>query len=679
MRTRGKGAGHAVSLWITFLWVLCHANQAWAQDSLFYNASPWEELLDQLVVDADGEETDYQSIYEQMDELAQHPLNLNTATRAELEQLPFLSAQQIAHLQEYIYRYKRIDSWGELNLIPSLTPATCQLLMQVTCIRPPEENLFPSLSNLLKNGRSNLTLTGRIPFYRREGDRNGYQGYPYRHSVRYTFQYGQRVKLGLIAAQDAGEPFFSNRNQKGYDYYSFYLYLSKLGPVKTAVAGRYRVSLGMGLIMNSSFSPGKLATLQSLGRQQNTLRPHSSRMESTYLQGAAATVALGSHVEATAFVSHRQIDATLTANGKGIVTLLTSGYHRTESELRRKHNAAETVLGGNISYRLNGFQVGASAVSAHFSKPLEPNTRQPYRRYSPEGSQFWNASINYGYLSRRLNIAGETAIDQQGSMATVNTVSYECAQNLSVVALQRFYAYRYQAIHGSSFGESSTVNNESGFFLGAQWRASKRLSLSAYSDYVYHPWAKYQASQASHAWDNMLSATWNKGAWSLLARYRLRFKQRDNDDKTALENRVEQRTRLALSFNRGPLTLRTQMDGALVSQQQRSRGWMLSQQASYRWNSFSLSALAGYFHTDDYDSRVYVYERNLKHDFSFPMYYGRGMRYSLWARADVGRSLQLTLRIATTNYFDRNHIGSSYQQINGSSQTEADLQLNYRF
>ena len=104
MRTRGKGAGHAVSLWITFLWVLCHANQAWAQDSLFYNASPWEELLDQLVVDADGEETDYQSIYEQMDELAQHPLNLNTATRAELEQLPFLSAQQIAHLQEYIYR-----------------------------------------------------------------------------------------------------------------------------------------------------------------------------------------------------------------------------------------------------------------------------------------------------------------------------------------------------------------------------------------------------------------------------------------------------------------------------------------------------------------------------------------------------------------------------------------------
>ena len=40
--------------------------------------------------------------------------------------------------------------------------------------------------------------------------------------MRYQFRYGDYVKMGVVGAQDAGEPFGSGKNSLGYDFYSFY-------------------------------------------------------------------------------------------------------------------------------------------------------------------------------------------------------------------------------------------------------------------------------------------------------------------------------------------------------------------------------------------------------------------------------------------------------------------------
>ena len=81
---------------------------------------------------------------------------------------------------------------------------------------------------------------------------------------------------------------------------------------------------------------------------------------------------------------------------------------------------------------------------------------------------------------------------------------------------------------------------------------------------------------------------------------------------------------------------------------------------------------------DDYESRLYLYERSVLYNFSSLMLYGKGIRYWLMARANLGKSLLLTAKIGITDYFNRNQIGSSYQLIDGSSQTDLDLQLRWR-
>lgn len=69
----------------------------------------------------------------------------------------------------------------------------------------------------------------------------------------------------------------------------------------------------------------------------------------------------------------------------------------------------------------------------------------------------------------------------------------------------------------------------------------------------------------------------------------------------------------------------------------------------------------------------------MMYDFSFPAFYGEGIRYSLLVRGNITPRLMITAKAGTTNYFDRDKISSSYQQINHSSMTDIEVQLKYKF
>lgn len=640
----------------------------------------WEEDYDQMSQLEDAESQSWEENYDELSELAANPLDINTCTREALERLPFLSAQQVMDILEYRDRARRIQSTAELLLIPSLDWDTRQLLLHFVTIEPEDRTIhFPTLQTITRYGKHEAVVAMSIPCYDRQGDRDGYLGYKYKHWLRYTFTYGQFVKAGIVASQDAGEPFFAGKNSAGYDYYSAYLLLRNLGRVRTLAVGRYRLRFGMGLILNNSFGLGKLNTLATLGRSANHIFAHSSRSEANYLQGAAATVTVARGLDVTAFASWRKIDATLGSDSSSIATILTSGYHRTESEMRRRRNAEATLLGGNINFFRNGFHIGATAYHAGYDKPLEPKEAL-FRRWYPRGKSFWNASVDYGYVSNRLNISGETATGDCGYVATINSVSYQLLSNLSLMALQRYYPYQYYSPYSESFADGGSVSNESGIYVGGNWQPARGLSVMFYTDYAYFPWAKYLVSESSHAWDTFVQLSLKRSAWSFLARYRLRQRERDNADKTGLITRNEHRGRLTLGYEATSWTSALQLDGALCHQPSgNSRGFMVTENASLHHRWLRLNATVGYFHTDDYDSRVYTYERGMLYTFSFPSFYGEGIRYALSARADVAKGLLLIAKVGTTDYFDRPVISSGLQQIGRSSKTDVELQLRWKF
>lgn len=660
-------------LWTTALLALT-TTLATAQNNV-----AWEELYNRMGQVEDAESEAWGMAYDELEELAAHKLDLNRCTREDLQRLPFLSEQQIMDIMEYRDRARRIETPMELRLIPSMERRDADLLMQFVEIGPEvRRDTLPSLRSLLKYGRHELVGTFKFPLYDRRGDADGYLGYKYKHWLRYTFAAGQRVRVGLVAAQDAGEPFFAGRNAAGYDFYSFYAMVRDMGRVKALAVGRYRLRFGMGLVMNNSWGLGKLATLSMLGRAGRGIVPHGSRSEANYLQGAAATVGLAKALELTAFASWRKVDATLNKDSATVATLLRTGYHRTESEMARRRNTAQTVVGGHLGWFRNGFHVGATALHTSFDRDLRPDKAVAYRRWQPEGRRFWNASLDYGYVSGRLNISGETAVGTGGGVATINSVSYRLTSSLSLMALQRYYPYQYTALHANSLAEGGAVNNESGAYLGGSWVPLRGMNVTFYADYAYFAWPKYQASASSHSLDHFVQMTYERGRWDFLARYRLKMRQRDKADKTSLAYKNEHRGRLSVGYAGSRWTSRTQADLALCRFDGRSLGYMLTENMGYAHRWLRLHATVGYFHTDDYDSRVYAYEPGMLYTFSFPMFYGHGIRYALAVRADLGPAM-LMAKMGTTNYFDRSSIGSGLQQIAASSMTDLEVQVRLKF
>lgn len=629
------------------------------------SAIPWQQYLDQLSEMEEFENISWEDYEEVLAEYAEHPMNLNTATKEDLEQFPFLTAQQIEDIQAFIYQYGELKSLGELAMITSIDWYQRQLLGYFVYVGEVKKRSFPSLSNILKYGKNEVVAAMKVPFYERKGDKDGYIGYPYKHWLRYQFRRGDYVKMGFVASQDAGEPFFGGKNKWGYDFYSYYFQIRKWGRLKNLTIGKYRLREGMGLILNNDFGFGKLSMLSSLGRMGTTIRVHSSRFAANYLQGAATTVNIVKGLDMSAFLSYRKIDATI--KNDSISTIVTTGLHRTEKEIEKQAAANASLWGGNIHYALGGFHIGATGMLYAYSFPLHPNKSLLYKRYAPEGSRFWNASIDYGYVSHRLMVQGETATGDCGAVATINSASYLFSDKFSLSALYRFYPYRYYALYSNSFSAGSSVQDESGLYIGMRWTPTTKWVLDAYGDVAYFAWPKYRTSESTYSKDFLASLVFHPWSWlSLNARYQFKEKYLV----------TTQRARFSLSASQKAFTSKTQVDATWLS---RSRGYMVGESLSYRYRWLRLNGFLGYFHTTDYDSRIYAFEPGLLYAMSFGSYYGHGVRYALVVKTDMGKHLLLVGKFSTTDYFDRNHISSGLQQIDGSSQTDLELQVKWRW
>ena len=588
----------------------------------------WEKYLSAVMTAEDMESEEWQLNYDLLCELEQNPININKATREDLEQLPFLSAQQVEALMEYKYRYGGMKSLAELMMIREIEPQMRKLLGCFIYAGEESKSKIRTKHEL-------------IACYKVD----------YRHWFRYQMEQGDKLKLGLVASQDADEPFFSGKNKLGYDYYSPYLQLKKLGRLETLVLGNFRVSMGMGMVMNNSFSLGKIATLQNLGRNANGLRAHSSRSLG-FLQGAGATINLGRGIKTTAFVSYTPMDATLNSDGSAR-TIITTGYHRTETELAKKNNLHALKTGGTIKYNGGRVHLALNALYAHLDRKLSPSKTLLYNYFKPEGADFVNASVDYGYRGRRFTLNGETAIDGNGHIATINTISLTTNSGLNLMALQRFYSYQYSSLDAQSYSDCGRVQNESGVYIGLSWQLSPKWQLAAYADYAYHPWALYRKTSSSYSLDNLMQCSFTSNHWKLMARYRLKAYEK------------EHRTRITAEYTTENFSARTQFDGGYCAENE-ERGAMLSENLAYAYHWFRMNAGVGYFNTDSYNSRVYLYESGPLYTYSMQQFYGEGMRYWLMLRANLGKHFMLTAKVGVTNCFDR------------KDKTDIDLQLRMK-
>ncbi|MBL0057511.1 MAG: helix-hairpin-helix domain-containing protein [Chitinophagaceae bacterium] len=657
-----------------------------------------EQALEARAEKQEVESGDDESFLRRMQQFLKDPVNLNTATAAELEELQLLNPVQVEQFLAYRKLLGPLLSPLELQAIPFWDDALIRKMQPFITVseRPDLRSLF---RDRIHKGEHQLLLRVSQVLERSNGyfktdspSVRPYPGSPQKIAFSYRYQYKQLLQWGLFAEKDAGEQFLKGNQKTGFDFYSVHLAIRQIGLIKTLIIGDYTVNLGQGLIQWQSLAFSHSADAMAIKREGEVFRPYHSAGEWNFHRGIALSLRK-KRWEAGLFGSYRKLDANRPSDSAGrvldqVTSFQSSGYHRTGAEISDKGVQNQMVIGGYLRYRKPRLSLGLQAVSYRFSLPVV-RSGQPYAQYDFEGDRWLNLSADYGLTYKNLHLFGELAFTRRGDWALVQGLLMSVAPSVDISFLYRKFSTAYRSFYSSAFTRSADPENESGIYAGITVRPVAFLRVDAYVDFYRHPWLKYRVDAPSGGSSYFIQAVIKTGkTWELSSRYRRQGKPlNETADGLVLPpvvSRTLQNWRIQLNTRISePFTLRSRVEMTWYDAKKFSGETGFLVQADLLFKPFlkpyGANARFQYFETDGYDSRIYTYENDVLYNFSVPAYDGKGLRYYININYEINKRLSAWFRYAATHYLDKTLIGSGFDEIKGRQKCEFRVQVRYQF
>ncbi|UAY51737.1 ComEA family DNA-binding protein [Ferruginibacter albus] len=667
-----------------------------------------DQQLENATSNSDDNATEDDSYIQLLRQYARNRLNLNTATAEEMEDLQLLSPLQIENIISYRKVFGKFLSIYELQAIPTLDVATIAQILPYVTVNT-NADVLATLGQRFKGGNSSLLVRetrvleksrGYTDYPKGDSSDHIYPGSPDHLLLRYKYNYKNLLQYGFTAEKDAGEELFKGSQKQGFDFYSAHLFARNIGIIKALALGDFTVNLGQGLTQWQSLAFGKsAANVMNIKRQSPVLRPYSSPGEVLFNRGAGITLGKN-NFEATVFGSYRKIDGSINSGADTLTqddyfsSIDVDGYHRTKTELANKNVIGQTSFGGNLSYNKDNFHIGINAVRYIFSTALAKGTDSfstaPYNLYRSIGDKFGNYSVDYSYTYRNMHFFGEAATTSTNHYAFVDGLLISVDPTVDMSFLYRNISPSYQSIYGNPFIESSTPENEEGFYSGISIHPNRTWTISAYADFFKFPWLRFlvDAPSTGSDYQAQVSYTPNKQL-QIYMRYRSETKPKNYNPDDLILNPVLpaniQNWRIDLSYKVSPvITFRARQESDWYKTSEDAEpetGFLMYADVLYNPKGSRLSGgvRLQYFETDSYNSRIYAFENTVLYGYSIPVFYGKGYRYYVNLNYDVSKRLSLWARWAQLIYKDQNTIGSGYDIIQGNTKSEVTLQGIYRF
>lgn len=696
--------------WIGTLCLLfVSSTLAWSQSSKEEEKNRIIEYRIELIAEnLESEELDFTTLFDELSGFYDRPLGLNAATAEQLRSLHLLSEFQINALFYHREVAGNLISIYELQGISGFDLPTINLILPFVKVGSDLSRPQLSWAELKKNGNHEWLVRYIRVLEEQEGyadiddaalaasPNSRYLGDQNRLYTRYRYKYGRNLSFGVTAEKDAGEEFFQGSQSRGFDYYSAHAYLGGIGRVKHLAIGDYQLQFGQGLTFWSGLAFGKSADLKSIKRNAVAVKPYTSVDENRFLRGAATTITLAKHLDVTAFYSAKKIDANRVEAIDSLdneVELLvssfqTSGFHRTQGELDDRKLIQEQHFGGNLTYQTRRLRVGATAVRQELNGEVERNLSLT-NQFDFNDNKNSNVGLDANYVWRNFNFFGEVSRSANGGLAYVSGALVSLDPRLSLYLLHRNYERDFHSLTNNGIGENSRNANERGFFIGAEARPFRKITLTAYFDRFRFGWMRFRADAPDYGHELLLQANYKPSrTLEAYVRYRQEVKGRnepsgDNDIRDVLRaNRQYTRFQISVSPDQTfQFKTRLEFSNFNLGNVDAEQGYLAYQDVSYRPKGKPIRVTLRYalFDTDGYDSRIYAYENDVLYFFNVPALYDRGSRAYLLVRYRIRRGFHVWLRYSQSFYDNRNPIGSGLESINSDTRSEIKAQLQLRF
>jgi hypothetical protein len=644
---------------------------------------------------------DSEELYEALLQLYASPLDLNIATPDDLAATFILSEEQLRSFFDYRAKAGALLSLYELQAIAGFDIYTIRRLLPFVTISTKAVSIQEALKNpgqhflMFRSGKLMEQQKGFAPLDSNSSSTTRYQGAPFNGYLRYRNARSGAYSFGITLEKDAGEEIWHWNARKqifGIDYTSFHAQIIGRGRLKNLIIGDFQMQAGQGMITGAGFSLGKGSeVIRTVFRSTTGLKPYTSATEAHFFRGIAATWSVTTHTDVTILISKTKRDATREPDSihSDITTSLPiTGYHRTPSEIEKHNVLREQNIGLHLMHRLPSQkgQIGLTMLHTGYDSFIQKRDL-PYNRYEFSGKQNLVAGLHGDYHWQNLHFFSEAAISRSGGTGAIGGLIASMGRRLDLSVMARHYARNFHTFYGNPISEATRPINERGAYAGIRWSPSRKWQWSAYIDYFRFPWLKFQVDKPSCGFDYFLHLLW-KPSKRLNAYWLFHEKHKQINDPAATDKdpKLLHSVKRTAVFNidyeiplKCAFRTRLQYGGLKNEHPKGSNGFTAVQDVTWHFSKVEISARMAFFKTDDYDSRQYVYEKDMLYAFSIPAYYNTGTRHYLMLRYTVSKKLKIWLRWSQTRYSDIEKISSGLSEIEGNKRSEAKLQVMYQF
>ena len=654
-----------------------------------------EKLLESVLEDSEDSK-----LLDRMEYLKSNPLDLNTATRKELEEVPYMNSITAKKIIDYRNSNGSFSSKRELLKIDGVTQDFYEKVKVFLVAKNSKTDVVKNetgnvltqrdyySNNVLKNTDVNVRSRVQQDLQDKQGYINGeYPGSKIKLYNRFTGLYkGRDFSIGanLTVEKDAGETNYA-------DYYSGYLELNNWKFVNKVIAGDYTLNFGQGLGLWTSLSYSKGAEAVNIIKKNNyEIDAYRSTNEVQFFRGGAANVVFRNY-NFFVFYSDNYFDASVDTTLNELSSIYFDGNHRTISEQNRQSSSKEQLLGGRVFADYGFLHLGATYWTSKFSKPF--NSDSTKQLYSFSGDKANMLSVDYDIIYKNFNLYGEFARSQSSNVAALTALQISLAKFADVIFLYRNYPEDFSPVHSFGFGENNgNTYNENGFYAGLSLKPFRNFSLETYFDQFKFPYRTYYNPVPTTGNDFLLNAEYKVSKGFLLyMKYRNKNKEEPRTvtdefsrEVQKIDNRSQTNVRVGFDYDiSGTFRVRTRYEYVMVKYDNfggNNKGFLFfTDVKAFVLKNLSVSTRFIVFQTDDYDSRVYEFEEDLRGVMSNVGLYGNGTRWYMLLKYKPFTFAELAAKYSATYYDGVKSIGTGNDMIQGDLNNRFNLGLEILF
>ncbi len=541
------------------------------------------------------DETSSEELWNLIEYYSENPLVWNSCTEDEIEELPLNNAlkEMLIDLKK---RNKIYYNWKSFQKDLGISKREMEAVSAFIILEERKVGTGSILSYFsIKGNQSEKDLSKSL--------------------VRSRWDYPSGWFIGAITEADKGEPHVC-------DFYNLTFRSPIVKSDLEVVGGAFRLHWGHGLLFTTNLMNSRSSdAIRNIMPKNERIQNYLGSDENRFLFGSVIKFQTGKW-KLFPFYSNHNLDATIT--GGSVSALKTDGIHQSKSQIKSKDALGERSIGVASLFGTEHAKVGGLFFNSRYSYPLE---------FLNCAKSLHGFSVFHKFDHKDLTFTGEIAYLNPGDWAVIQSGVIKVGA-VSIGVSSRYFSPEFHPLMGYPMKKySGYPSNEKGFYMGMNVRFKSGWRFSSYTDFYSRIRSDIVGVPIPEGNEVFAGVSRNfRGGHNIDLKLKRCIKWQGSSSDP-IEKKYQLKGKLKY-YLLNDCFVTTRVSYILVKKDEYfNKGTAFSVSTNIKINSMSVLTIgATQFYSDDFDSRVYLFEPGIPFTFNMMPLYGTGYRFFIVAR-----------------------------------------------